>query len=439
MQGTRDDEISAIGPAACPVSGLGARFDPFEGEPTLIYPLYAEARRIEPVFYAPEIDYWVITRYDDVRTALGGDPEVFSAAVVLDLVKPLCPAAGKIALEHGIRISPSVVDEDPPIHTRHRKSLHKPFSRGRMQAMEPVVFEMLDRRLGEIGKRGEMDLVNDFLFEIPAFILFELLGVPREELANVRRFAQRLAVLGFGRPSDAEQLAMTEGLAEFWDYCRGHVQRLIANPGDDAMSEFIRGLAGPDGADELDPDYVTTVTFQLFFAGHETTVNATAGGMRALLEDRAQWDALCADPSLVNNAVEECLRFAPSVPAWRRVTRREVTFSGVSVPAGAKLLVAIGSANRDEDHFENGDSFDIRRVNAREHMAFGFGRHHCLGADLARIEMRAIIGELARRLPHLELAPSQQYSYSPNTSHRGPERVQVRWDPAANPVVSARA
>ncbi|MGE0482562.1 MAG: cytochrome P450 [Gammaproteobacteria bacterium] len=418
---------------ACPVSGLGGRFDPFDGEPTRIYPLYAEARRAEPVFYVPEIDYWVVTRFDDVRAALGGDPEVFSAAVVLDLVTPLCPAAGRIAQEHGIQISPSVVDEDPPIHTRHRKSLHKPFARGRMRAMEPLVHELVERRLAELAPRGEMDLVADFLFEIPAYILFELFGVPRSELANVRRFAQRLAVLGFGRPREDEQVAMMQGLAEFWDYCRAHVARLIATPGDDAMSEFIRGLQAPDSDEPLDPDYVTTVCFQLFFAGHETTVNATAGGMRALLENRAQWAELCADPTLIDNTVEECLRYAPSVPAWRRVTRQPVTLSGVDLPAGARLLVAIGSANRDESHFQDGERFDIHRANAREHMAFGFGRHLCLGADLARIEMRVIIAALARHLPHLELVAEQDYSYSPNTSHRGPEHVQVRWDPAANP------
>ena len=424
---------------ACPMSDLGRRFDPFDGEPTRMYPIFAEARRAEPVFYSPEIDYWVLTRFDDVRAALGGDPQVFSAQQALELVTPLCPAAGQIAMEHGIRISPSVVDEDPPIHTVHRKSLHKPFSRGRMRKMEPLVFEMLDRRLDELVGKGGMDLVDDLLFEIPAYILFELFGVPREELGNVRRFAQRLAVLGFGRPSESEQVAMTQGLAEFWDYCRAHVARLIGKPGDDAMSEFIRGLADPNNEDELDPDYVTTVTFQLFFAGHETTVNATAGGMRALLENRGQWEELCADPSLITNAVEECLRFAPSVPAWRRRTLKPVTVGGVDIPADAKLLVAIGSANRDAARFENGETFDIHRANAREHMAFGYGRHLCLGADLARIEMRAIIGELARRLPHLELVPDQTYSYSPNTSHRGPEHVRVRWNPADNPPVGRHA
>jgi cytochrome P450 len=176
---------------------------------------------------------------------------------------------------------------------------------------------------------------------------------------------------------------------------------------------------------------VTTVIFQMFFAGHETTVNATAGGMRALLEHRAQWEALCSDPALIPNAVEECLRYAPSVPAWRRVTRRPVTIGGVEVPADARLLVALGSANRDAAQFPNGETFDIHRSNAREHVTFGFGRHHCLGADLARMEMRVILEELARRLPGLELDPGQQYQYSPNTSHRGPEHVFVHWPMAA--------
>ena len=414
-------------PGACPFTSLGQRFDPFDGEPSRIYPLFAEARRAAPVFYSPAIDYWVVTRYDDVRLALSGDPAVFSAGNVLELVTPLCPAAGQIAMKHGVVISPSIVDEDPPIHTAHRKSLHTPFARGRMQAMEPLVRELLNARLDLLMARREMDLVGDLLFEVPAYVLFEMFGIPRSELPKVRQFAQRLAVLGFGRPAESEQVAMTQGLAEFWDYCQAHVARLIAQPGEDAISEFIRGLADPKSPVPLDPAYVTTVTFQLFFAGHETTVNATAGGMRALLENRAQWELLCGDLSLASNAVEECLRFAPSVPAWRRITRQAVTLGGVEIPAGARLLVAIGSANRDDAHFADGERFDIRRANAREHLAFGFGRHHCLGADLARIEMRVMLEDLARRLPGLELVSGQAYPYSRNTSHRGPESVRVRW------------
>ena len=418
---------------ACPYSGIGNRFDPFDGEPTRMYPLLAEARQSEPVFYSPVIDYWVVTRYDDVREVMGGDPEVYSASAALELIAPLCPAAIDIAVRHGIVISPSVVDEDPPIHTAHRKSLHKPMARGRMQALEPLIRQLLNERLDGLVGRGEMDLVGDLLFEVPAYILFEMLGVPRSELGKVRRFAQRLAVLGFGQPNEVEQVAMMEGLAEFWEFCKANVARLMATPGDDAISEFIQGLRDPNSETPPDPAYITTVNFQLFFAGHETTVNATAGGMRALLENPSQWAALCADPALLPNVVEECLRYAPSVPAWRRKVMRDVTLGGVHIPAGSRLLVALGSANRDEAHFANGEQFDIHRVNARDHVGFGFGRHHCLGADLARLEMKVIFEELARRLPHMRLVPEQTYHYSPNTSHRGPEQVRVQWEVAGNP------
>jgi cytochrome P450 len=296
-----------------------------------------------------------------------------------------------------------------------------------MMALEPLVRQLVSERLDALLPRGEMDLVTELLFEVPAYVLFELFGVPRSELPNVRRFVTRLAVLGFGQPDDATQVTMAEGLADFLDYCRGHVTRLIENPGNNAISEFIDGLRDPVTGAPPEADYVATVTFQLFFAGHETTVNATAGGVRALLENRAQWEALCADPALIPNAVEECLRYAPSVPAWRRVLRENVTLSGVEIPAGARLLVAIGSANRDEAHFVDGERFDIRRENAREHLGFGYGRHHCLGADLARMEMRVILEELTRRVPELALVPGQTLQYSANTSHRGPEHLRVSW------------
>ena len=204
------------------------------------------------------------------------------------------------------------------------------------------------------------------------------------------------------------------------------------------MSEFIRGLKDPKNDDELDPDYVTTVTFQLFFAGHETTVNATAGGMRALLENRKQWQELCADPSLVTNAVEECLRAASSVIAWRRRTLDPVTLHGVDIPAGAKLLIYNGAANHDAAVFDDGETFDIHRANARRHLSFGYGAHLCLGAPLARLEVRVMLEELSRRLPHMHLAPDQQWRYSPNTSFRGPRELRVYWDPARNPLPADR-
>lgn len=176
----------------------------------------------------------------------------------------------------------------------------------------------------------------------------------------------------------------------------------------------------------------------MLLAGHETTSNAAAAALQTLLSHRDQWEELCADPSLIPNAVEECLRYETSVPSWRRVTTRPTTLGGVDLPEGARLLVGLGSANHDESRFADGDRFDIHRANARQHLAFSWGRHLCLGAPLARMELRLLLEQLIRRLPHMELVPDQEWSYPRNVSFRGPEHLMVRWDPERNPVEADR-
>ena len=426
----------ARSPALCPVSPISASFDAFDGES---YSFYARARRDEPVFYSPQINCWVVTRYQDVREILQGDPAIFSASNAIDLIKPLCPAAREKAIAFNLVVSPTVVDEDPPGHTAHRQALRRGFTPERVARIEPRMRRLVTERIDAFIRRGHADLIADLMFEVPALTIFEMMGVPPDELATVRKFAKRLAVFEFGNPSDEEQAAIVETLGEFSDYCRRHVDRLIDNPGDDWVSQFIEGLRETSNGAPLDRQYITTVTFSITFAGHETTTNAAAGAFRALLENRSQWEALCADPSLVENAVEEALRYYPSVPQWRRVTRQPVAIGGVDLPAGAFLLLALGSASRDDSQFADGDTFDIRRANAKEHLAFGWGRHHCIGDWLARAGIRIALEEVSRRLPHVELVSGQPWEYSPNASHRGPEHVLVKWNPARNPLPSDRS
>jgi cytochrome P450 len=168
----------------------------------------------------------------------------------------------------------------------------------------------------------------------------------------------------------------------------------------------------------------------MLFAGHETTSNLLAEGIKTLLTHREQWDALCADPALIPGAVEELARYCPSIFAWRRLVRKPTTLAGVDLPAGAQLLLVLGSANRDEQCFHHGETFDIRRENAKHHLTFGHGVKYCLGAPLARLEARIVLEELTRRFPSLRLVPDQQFEYIPNTSFRGPSHVWVEWDVA---------
>jgi len=276
------------------------------------------------------------------------------------------------------------------------------------------------------------------MFEVPALVIFSLMGVQDQELENVRKYAKRSSEFGFGQPSDERQVELAENMAQYWAYAKSHVNRLIENPGNDLMSEFIKELRKPENKDLWSLDYLYTVMHQFLFAGHETTTNAAAGAFRALLTNREQWEALVADRSLIPNAVEESLRFYTPVPHWRRITTKAVRIGGVDLPAGARLLLALASADWDDAKFENGDTFDIRRSGADEHLAFGWGRHLCLGEALARLEMRIALEELSRRLPHMYLVPGQHWEYSPNVCHRGPEHVLVTWQPGANPIPEDR-
>jgi hypothetical protein len=183
---------------------------------------------------------------------------------------------------------------------------------------------------------------------------------------------------------------------------------------------------------------VATVIFGLLFAGHETTTNLLGNAVHRLLGSPGLWDRLVADPGLMAAAVEEVLRLDTSVPVWRRVTTRPVELGGESLPAGARLLIALGSANRDGDVFERPDEVDLHRGNAREHLSFGFGIHFCLGATLARMEVRTALEVLAGRLPGLRLSGGQELDFSPNLSFRGPTSLLVEWDAAraTQPVAS---
>jgi ferredoxin-NADP reductase len=167
-------------------------------------------------------------------------------------------------------------------------------------------------------------------------------------------------------------------------------------------------------------------------AAHETTANATANAMKLLLQHPSVWREICDDPSLIPNAVEECLRHNGSVAAWRRLATKDVQIDGIDIPAGSKLLIVTSSANHDDRHFADADLFDIRRDNASDHLTFGYGAHQCMGKNLARMEMQIFLEEFTRRLPHMRLA-EQAFSYVPNTSFRGPEHLWVEWDPQRNP------
>lgn len=227
----------------------------------------------------------------------------------------------------------------------------------------------------------------------------------------------------FGHANDDQQVTAATGMASFWRYCEALANDRRANPVDDFTSDIVNR---PDETGQpLTQQEAATILFGLLLAGHETTTNLLSNGLRRLLENRASWDALCADQTMIPNAVEEILRYDSSVIHWRRRTTMPVTLSGIDIPADANLLLCIGAANRDPEVFDQPDHFDIGRPNARDHLSFGGGAHLCLGAPLARLETRIVLEELTTAVPELRLIPDQTYDFPPIIAFRGPRSLLV--------------
>ncbi|NYV75409.1 cytochrome P450/oxidoreductase [Streptomyces sp. UH6] len=423
---------TATDPRGCPVSARAAAFDPF-GDAYQQDPPEAVrwSRQEEPVFYSPALGYWVVTRYDDVK-AVFRDNVLFSPSIALEKITPVSDEATATLARYGYAMRRTLVNEDEPEHMPRRRLLMDPFTPAELAHHEPMVRRLAREYVDRVVDSGKADLVEEMLWEVPLTVALHFLGVPEEDMATLREYSIAHTVNTWGRPSPEEQVAVAESVGRFWQFAGTVLEKLRENPdGPGWMPYSIR--AQREQPEVITDSYLHSIMMAGIVAAHETTANAAANAVKLLLENRSVWEEICADPSLIPNAVEECLRHSGSVAAWRRLVTADATIGGMAVPAGAKLLIVNSSANRDDRHFEDADAFDIRRENAGDHLTFGYGSHQCMGKNLARMELQVFLEELTTRLPHMELVPEQRFTYVPNTSFRGPEHLWVRWDPAANP------
>jgi hypothetical protein len=389
------------------------------------YPEFARFLERQPVFWSDELAYWVVSRHADARRVLR-DYQSFSAANTLAPITPPCPAATRALADGGLRSIPTLTNVDPPAHTRSRRIAQAAFSPRRVSEIEPFVRRLVRRFVDERLHDRQAEIVSALTWELPALVIFEILGVPPSDVAAVKEGSANRLLFMFGRASEAEQIDSATGMAAFWRYCEALAEDRRAAPRQDFTSDLVHT---PDQTGvPLTQQEVSTILFGLLVAGHETTTNLLGNALRRLLEDRARWEEIAADPATIPGAVEEVLRYDSSVIHWRRRTTVPVTLSGVDVPAGADVLVCIGAANRDPEVFDRPDVFDLHRANAHEHLSFGSGAHLCLGAPLARLEARVVLEELAATLPGLRLRDGQSYEFMPIIGFRGPRALHVEWD-----------
>src|SRR5215470_14408701 len=300
----------------CPVD---ESFDPLSPE-FLADPYAVMAglpRAHKPVFYAPSIGYYVVTGYDAVEHVFR-DPATYSAAVAQAPLAPIIPEAQQILLAGGHKPQPSMVSLDEPEHARLRKPAARAFSMKRVTAMIPTIEATTSRLLDAVAGQPEFDLVGSLAFPLPANIVFSLMGVPEADFGQLKQWCGYRAALGWGRPAPGDQVEIATSMAAYRRYLRDLVELRAAQPGDDLTSDLLAIHREDPGG--LTREEISSILFSLSFAGHETTTGLIGNTVRRLLEDPARWDAIVADPALIAPAVDETLRFDPSVPVWRRIT-----------------------------------------------------------------------------------------------------------------------
>lgn len=358
----------------------------------------------DPCHWSPRLKSWVLTRYEDVKRVCTGQ-EMSS-----DRLRPFfatlpSPEAERIA---GIvrYLSLWMVFRDPPDHTRLRRLTSSVFSLKAMRAMRPNVAAIAAHLLAELGEREFFDCIAEFAGPLPGLVIMDMLGVPRAELARVRRLSDDMALF-IGSSSNALEKygtaeAATREMAEFF---RSLVARRRAAPQPDLLSELVHL---EEAGDRLSEDELIATCILLLFAGHETTTHAIANGLLSLMRFPGEMSRLRADPSLAPRAVEELLRYDGPIGAQVRIVRVEHELHGRTLRPGERVFLMMNGANRDPRAYADPDRLMLERDGV-PHLAFGFGLHICLGFPLARLEGEISLPAVLARFPRIELAAEPRW------------------------------
>ncbi|MGG7565199.1 cytochrome P450 [Rhodovulum sp. DZ06] len=404
-------------------------FDPFDlNKPQ---PQWERFRHESPIFFHEPSGYWVVSRYDDIK-AIFDDWKTFSSENAQKPMRPMSEEGRRILKEGGFTAYSGLTARVPPDHTRIRKVAQSCFGPRRFKSIAPQIEEIVSRHLdlleAALDKGGPVDFWEIVAFPVPAHVLFTLMGIPEADVPKIKQYGASRGKMTWSDLSDEEMIPVAHDMVAYWQYIHDLLDMRREPPGDDFPSDLLRLQA--EGA-EITNDEIAGCLYSTLFAGHETTSTFMGNYVIEALGNRAAWEAIKDDPSLIPNAVEEMLRFTPSVVGWRRKARHAKVIGGVELPAGAEILMLTGSANRDDAQFPDGETLDITRKNARTHLSFGYGIHYCLGFQLAKMEAQVLVRQLAERFPDLELADGFEAQYHRNITFRVPSSVMVQKGGAA--------
>jgi cytochrome P450 len=375
-----------------------------------------------PVYQHP-FGFWLLTRYEDVswllRAGLSVEDRNVAASNPLRVVREATYGDRMPRID-----GRSMLDRDPPDHTRLRRLVSKAFTPRAVQALRPRVTDLVDDMLDAMGRARHVDLIESLAFPLPFAVIAKMLGTPSSDHERIRELTG-IVVRSLEPVADPDLIsAIVSADTELTGIAAEMITWKRENPADDLLTALINA---EDEGDVLDEDELIAQTLLLYIAGHETTVNLIGGGALALLRNPGQMVLLRDDPGLVANAVEEMLRYDSPVQASRRITVEPVAVGDIEIPEGAFVMASLASANRDE-RFWGPDAGELRlnRENARQHVSFGAGPHHCLGASLARMEAGIAFERMTARFPRL--AQDGEVRWNGRSNLRGPSHLPVSTD-----------
>jgi cytochrome P450 len=375
------------------------------------YPVFRRLREEAPLYRNDQHDFYAVSRFDDVQKVLG-DRETYISGkgAILELIR------ADIEMPPGV-----IIFEDPPIHTIHRGLLSRVFTPRKMNALEPEVRQLCADCLDPLVGSAGFDLIGDLGAVMPMRVIGMLLGIPEEDQESIRDKSDASLRTKPGKPMRYTQDRFVSGEA-FADY----IDWRVDHPSDDLMTELLNAeFEDETGARrKLSRDEVLTYVTVIAGAGNETTTRLIGWAGKVLADHPDQRRQLVEDRSLVPAAIEELLRYEPPAPHVARYVNRDVELHGQVVPEGSVMLALVGSANRDDRRYPDGDSFDIHREAGGAHLTFGYGGHFCLGAALARLEGRVALDELLQRFPEWEV-DLDAARLSPTSTVRGWETLPL--------------
>jgi cytochrome P450 len=398
----------------------GLSFNPFTpGFTDDPYPHYADLRANMPI-EPNELGFWALWRYRDVAEVLRARMSVEDGKV--SNRGPMSDVYEQVYAENGLTgEGRSMLDRDPPDHTRLRKLVSQAFTPRTVEGLTPVVQGLVDQALDRIDDGGDVDLLDELAFPLPFTVISVMLGMPETDETRLRELSHLVVRSLEPVPDEDTVRQIVAADIELVKIASDAIAWKRKNPADDLLTALINA---DDAGDMLSDEELVAQVILLYVAGHETTVNLIGNGTLALLRDREQLELWRSRPDLDDNAVEELLRYDSPVQMSRRVTLEPYEVDGRTVPAASFVIASLASANRDEAQF-GPDAGRVRldRDNARQQVSFGAGVHHCLGAALARLEGKLAMSSLIRRFPALDLAGEPEWNGRINL--RGLARLPV--------------